>query len=127
MVHLNVCHRLSLCFVDTDDPLNALRGYLSTIASRWNGNDIVWSNFYEDDGGLGRMTTATRPIFSLNSSSPMKGHLMGVVGHDVLVSRLSASGLTYEGVLGKVISRISGCTVEELGICPMQVKLIVTS
>lgn len=117
------CHLF--CFVDTDDPLNALHGYLSTVASRWNGEDIVWSNFYEDDGGLGTMTTATRPIFSLNSSSPMRGHLMGVVGHDVLVSRLSESGLSYQGVLGKVINGISSCNVEDLGVCPMQVKSLV--
>ncbi|GMH32949.1 hypothetical protein BSKO_00783 [Bryopsis sp. KO-2023] len=105
----------------TDDILHKLQLYISFLASRRKGDSIVWSSFYEDDSGLGRMTTATQSIFSFDRSAGLRGQLVGVVGHDVLVSQLGDSGFSYLSVLGTVTGRLGTCTVQNMTTCEMQV------
>ena len=69
------------------------------------------------------MTTATHPIFRIADSKRMKGRLVGVVGHDVLVSQLEEFGATFQEVLGKVIQRLSLCQAKDVDVCQLQVRI----
>lgn len=118
------CQQLVWSDKDADDPLHKLNGFLSFMASLKKSDDIIWSNFYEDDGGLGTMTTATKPVFLYDESQPYRGKVIGVVGHDILVSQLPESGYSYQKVLGKVTNRISVCSSENPQNCSTQVSQI---
>lgn len=84
-------------------------------------NRISWSRFYEDFGGQGTMTTATRPMFSLKEHGPRRGKLLGVLGFDLPLGRLSENDLKYEEVVGQIASDIGQCDVYPIDPCQLQV------
>ena len=53
------------------------------LTSKHNLNQAVWSEFYEDAFGFGKIISITKPIYYENGE-----YLIGVVGIDITFSRL---------------------------------------
>ena len=109
-----------------DDPLQKMSSYLQFLARErgkafQDQSGIIWSNFYEDDGGLGQMTTAAKPVYAPTTSLGTEGPLVGVVGHDVRVSDLSETSSGFERLIERLIFRSSQCIAEEVDSCQLQV------
>ncbi|CAD7703377.1 unnamed protein product [Ostreobium quekettii] len=112
---------------DGDDPLTAMSTYYTYIASgRHASGDVsrstpVWSNPYEDDGGLGTLTTVARPIYSPRGAEGVPGVLVGVVGHDVPIGDLEREGDSHAAVLDGLVARSSRCAPLVATPCQLQV------
>ncbi|CAD7695492.1 unnamed protein product, partial [Ostreobium quekettii] len=104
-----------------DDPLSKFLDYTRFLAWGRRGLDVIWSNFYVDDGGLGDMTTAAMPVYSPNTAEGVPGLLVAVVGKDVLVSQLEQDDENFQDVFDRIIKRTSTCRVSELKPCQLQV------
>eukprot|EP00803_Ostreobium_quekettii_P003181 evm.model.scf_371.2 EVM.evm.TU.scf_371.2 scf_371:17986-30545(+) len=106
---------------EQDDPLFNFLDYTRFLAWGRQGLDVIWSNFYIDDAGLGNMTTAAMPIYSPGAGNGIPGLLVGVVGKDVLVSQLQADDEDFKGVVDRIIERTSVCYKTDLSACQYQV------
>lgn len=87
-----------------------------------NEQRVLWSRFYEDFSGLGTMTTGTRPMFSLGTTGPRRGKLLGVIGLDIPLNRLEENGLRYEEVVVSLSQGIGQCNVYPIDHCQLQVN-----
>jgi len=106
---------------EKDDPLFKFLDYTRFFAWGRRGLDVIWSNFYVDDGGLGDMTTAAMPVYSPDTAKGMPGVLIGVVGKDVLVSQLEQDDEDFIAVFNRIIERTSVCRKSKLNVCQLQV------
>lgn len=77
-------------------------------------------NPYEDQGGLGIVTTVAKPVYS-KETAELDRAFLGVAAHDVLLSELEISGVTYKDVLGEIVSRVPRCGNMAQTECQLQV------
>jgi len=106
---------------EEDDPLTKFLDYTRFLAWGRRGLDVIWSNFYVDDGGLGNMTTAAMPVYAPDTAEGVPGLLVGVVGKDVLVSQLEQDDKDFQTVFDRIIKRTATCRENELQPCQLQV------
>ena len=107
---------------DGVDPLTAMSTYYTYVAAGRMSTAATWSNPYEDDGGLGTVTTVARPVYSPDGANGVPGVLVGVVGHDVKLTELESEGANHETVLSALVQRSSRCVPLSLSPCQLQVQ-----
>ena len=104
-----------------------MSSYLQFLA-RERGNalpgqsGIIWSNFYQDDGGLGTMTTAAKPVYAPSTSQGTEGPLIGVVGHDVRIQELEETSPVFNTFIERLIFLSSQCIASDISSCQLQVR-----
>eukprot|EP00210_Caulerpa_lentillifera_P005936 g5674.t1 len=103
------------------DVLTAMNGYYHFLTNAGSGDSPVWTNPYEDDGGLGLITTVAKPVYS-RGTRDLDGIFLGVVGLDVLLSNLEVPGIEYSDVLEEIIERSSTCNLTPQTPCQLQVN-----
>eukprot|EP00210_Caulerpa_lentillifera_P005947 g5682.t1 len=103
------------------DVLTAMNGYYHFLTNAGSGDSPVWTNPYEDDGGLGMITTVAKPVYS-RGTRDLDGIFLGVVGLDVLLSDLEVPGIEYSDVLEEIIERSRRCDLTSQTPCQLQVN-----
>ena len=88
-----------------------------------SGNDVKrWTEPYEDSGGLGKMVSVARPVYSTftpEGSSTSHTQLVGVVGTDVLMSTLEKY-TDSASVVSALIERSRTCPAFDINGCALQ-------
>lgn len=102
------------------DALTAMNSYYRFLTDPATSSRTVWLEPYEDHGGLGNITTVARPVYS-KGTQDLDGVFLGVAAHDVLLSELEISGLSYMDVLHELISRVPTCGKQPQTECQLQV------
>eukprot|EP00210_Caulerpa_lentillifera_P007409 g7080.t1 len=112
----------SWSFIGPDtDPLTALNSYYHFLTSTGSVSSPIWINPYEDDGGLGLITTVAKPVYS-RGTSDLDGIFLGVVGYDVHLRDLEMPGFPYKDVLLEIIDRSRTCDLTPQTHCQLQVQ-----
>eukprot|EP00210_Caulerpa_lentillifera_P007414 g7085.t1 len=111
----------SWSFIGPDtDPLAALNSYYHFLTSTGNSDTPIWINPYEDDGGLGLITTVAKPVYS-RGTSDLDGIFLGVVGSDVQLKDLEVPGVPYQNALDVIVARSRQCKHAPQTPCQLQV------
>ena len=61
--------------------MTQMSSYIQYAALAFGNTEPIWSEIYEDDSGLGNVTTVAVPVFDCNNI------LKAVVGHDIVATR----------------------------------------
>lgn len=104
-----------------DDPLFQMNAYTSYLASKRGDAEVIWSRIYDDAFGLGKVVTASKPIYSPETSLGEDGGLVGVVGHDVRLDDFEAAAPNFLDAVRRFIARGVQCIDVEFGSCDLQV------
>eukprot|EP00210_Caulerpa_lentillifera_P005946 g5681.t1 len=111
----------SWSFIGEDtDPLTAMAGYYHFLTNPLNSDAPIWINPYEDDGGLGTLTTVARPVYS-RGTKELDGVFLGVVGYDVFLRDLEIPGVPWSDLLEALQMRSRLCNVSPQSPCQLQV------
>merc|ERR1711991_148844 len=93
------------------DPALYMTKYYQYLAAGTNGSSqIRWSTPYIDGGGLGKMVSVARPVYTTVAIANRATHkqLAAVVGTDVLMEELETH-LGYEQVVSRLIAKSKNC------------------
>ena len=96
--------------------------YYQYLAAIIGSNNTVtrWSTPYIDGGGLGRMVSLSRPVYSVSYVSGNPHYeLLGVVATDVLINTLEQYS-NYQNVISNLILRSSQCVNYNISDCTLQ-------
>ncbi|KAJ1551442.1 hypothetical protein HK096_011012 [Nowakowskiella sp. JEL0078] len=96
-----------------EDPFISMSAYFKFLALGTANRNVIWTTPYEDDFGLGLVTTAAQPVYDDQKI------LIGVAASDILVSDLQKS-LDYQVVFNELITQSSGCRNQSLTTCQLQ-------
>eukprot|EP00210_Caulerpa_lentillifera_P007395 g7068.t1 len=102
------------------DVLTAMNSYYHFLTDSSTSNTTTWINPYEDAGGLGLITTVSRPVYS-RGTDELDGVFLGVAAHDVLLSEIEADDVPYTDVLDEIILRSQSCGQTPQSLCQLQV------
>eukprot|EP00210_Caulerpa_lentillifera_P007393 g7066.t1 len=97
--------------------LTAMNNYYHFLTDSSTSATPTWIYPYEDDGGLGLITTVSKPVFSTDE---VDGIFLGVVGHDVELKEIENNDTSHEEVLGEIVSRFPGCGNTPTNPCQLQ-------
>lgn len=120
-------HDMCLFFVatETDDPLTKVNDYTRFLAQGRTTTDVIWSSIYEDAGGRGLIASAVLPFYSADvqasNGEKTPGVLIGVIGHDALVSQFAEAGADPDDIIERLSRRGHICQPLSLNDCQMQV------
>merc|ERR1711939_450457 len=96
--------------------------YYQYLAAGTNGSSqIRWSTPYIDGGGLGKMVSVARPVYTTVAIANRATHkqLAAVVATDVLMEELETH-LGYEQVVSRLIAKSKSCPAVTLSACELQ-------
>lgn len=102
------------------DPLTAMSSYYHFLTKSNETSPPVWINPYEDDGGLGNLTTVAKAVFSPGNED-LEGAFLGVAARDVLLEDLKFPGIDPLDVLAELTRRSSSCQATTQSPCQLQV------
>ena len=100
--------------------LDALNSYTLFLANGRSFVTPVWTEPFEDFGGLGLVTTVALPVYA-SASEDLPDVFLGVAGHDVRLRELKIDGLSANQILDPIIDRSGECTVAGNNECGPQV------
>eukprot|EP00210_Caulerpa_lentillifera_P007391 g7064.t1 len=100
--------------------LTAMNSYYHFLTDSSTSNTTTWINPYKDAGGLGIVTTVSKPVYS-RGTDELDGVFLGVAAHDVLLSEIEAEGVPYTDVLREIIIRSQRCGQTPQTQCQLQV------
>lgn len=102
------------------DALTAMNSYYHFLTDSSASSTTTWINPYEDAGGLGLITTVSKPVYSRRTEE-LEGIFLGVAAHDVILSEIESPGVPYTDVLRAIIERSQRCGETPQTLCQLQV------
>ncbi|KAJ1551443.1 hypothetical protein HK096_011013 [Nowakowskiella sp. JEL0078] len=100
-----------------EDPFISMSSYFKFLALGNKNNDVIWTTPYQDDFGLGLVSTAAQAVY--DDQSPFPEILIGVAASDILVSDLSKSS-DYNVVFNELINQSNHCRNLTTSSCQLQ-------
>eukprot|EP00210_Caulerpa_lentillifera_P007398 g7071.t1 len=101
--------------------LTAMNNYYHFLTDSSTNNTTTWFHPYEDFGGLGNVTTVTKPVFS-RGKNEFDRMFLGVAAHDVMLSEIENNKVSHQNVLDEIVRRFPGCGNTPQNPCQLQLQ-----